>query len=126
MKLTKRAAQIAATLAIAGGAALGFSTLAATPAHADVREGDYTMSQSGSANGLNGVPFAVADGFVYADLPSDHVAAYTVYALHQTPNGGYADNGWGGRIVLRPSGNGYVGEQYLAGVRVADIALTPR
>lgn len=126
--LSTRAAQISATLAIIPTAVIGVGALAAAPASAQVHSGDYTLSQNGVRT-----PGAwhVGGGSLRNNLPPQFAASSASnplqnYRVTQTRNGGYADNGLAGRIVLRPSANGYVGEQYFAGVRTGSVRLTPR
>lgn len=129
MKLTKRAAQTVATLALTATAAVGVGTLAATPASAQVSPGNYTLIQNGVRT--PGV-WHVGSGTLRNNLPSQFAASSAsnplqAYRVTQTRNGGFADNGLGGRIVLRPNGHGgYVGERYLAGIRTSSVRLTPR
>ncbi|MGV9794446.1 hypothetical protein [Gordonia sp. NPDC003422] len=120
----------AAALATVGAATLATGITGSGEASAQVASGKYTYTTSapGSARatwvvtGREMFPISGQKG----SLSDPSVNPWVRYALHQTRSGGWADNGVGGRIVLRAKGNGYVGEAYFLGIKTADVRMVPK
>ncbi|MCF3937191.1 hypothetical protein [Gordonia tangerina] len=120
----------AAALVVGSAATIATGITGAGQASAQVNAGKYiyTTSAPGSARAT----WVVTGNAMYpvsgqkGSLSDPSVNPFVKYALHQSRNGGWADNGVGGRIVLRAKGNGYVGEAYFLGIKTADVRLTPK
>lgn len=120
----------AAALAIAGAATITAGISGVGEASAQVNAGKYTYTTN--APGSARATWVVRGGSMYpvsgqrGSLSDPAVNPWVKYTLHQTRGGGWADNGVGGRILLRAKGNGYVGEAYFLGIKTADVRLTPK
>ncbi|MFT3715643.1 MAG: hypothetical protein QM774_06770 [Gordonia sp. (in: high G+C Gram-positive bacteria)] len=97
------------------------TVLATPPADAAIAPGTYWM-QGAFGFGITGprAKVVVHDDKLTFLTPKRHSTAY-----HRTADGGWCDNGKGGRYVFHRMGTGYVGTGYTHGIPNATLVLIP-
>ncbi|GAB09083.1 hypothetical protein GOARA_027_00460 [Gordonia araii NBRC 100433] len=119
--------RIAAATLAAATVATGATAIAAAPAEAKIRSGNYWYSAYASGDRIARTPARVVGNRFYPDVRYPR----QVHRIHPTPRGGYYVAEGVSRTDLRRVGAGYAGPSYWIFLRgnpatTSYVRLTPR